>query len=220
MLHIVKNMALGATGQFREISAANDNPLAWIAALVTLISAGIWIIPGSTLGVLGAPAACLVLQGQTRSMESYGLAIVATVTTLAPLLALHAIGAPALVLLIAQLYLVVRIGRAFAMQTMEAHVRALELDAAIEDTVRRMRAGPSAQATFVEMGPAIGRLYDVDIPAWFVDSKGRKHDFLRCHTGPSIPVLEADDSIVAPGLVYRLSTLNQEPDQGDPSTGA
>ncbi len=71
------------------------------------------------------------------------------------------------------------------------------------DALRRLRAIPQAPF-FVEMGPFIGSLRGIDIPAWFRDDQGRTHEFVTSHTHPTPPTLSAAESFVAPGLVYRL----------------
>jgi hypothetical protein len=65
-------------------------------------------------------------------------------------------------------------------------------------TLRKMRA--TSQDAFVSMGPSIGNFADKEIPAWFIDATGVKHNFVGIC--PSTPLLLPGQSFVAPGLIY------------------
>jgi hypothetical protein len=85
-----------------------------------------------------------------------------------------------------------------------------ESDAEDEDVanaLRNLRANP--RTVLVDMGPIIGTFQGVSIPAWFLDDQGRTHEFIATYAGQMPVLLKADESLVAPGLIYRISTSDQ-----------
>ena len=57
----------------------------------------------------------------------------------------------------------------------------------------------------VEHGPSVGRHLNLDIPAWIVTGDGKRHEYSRILKVDEFSKLEAMESVIHPGLVYRTS---------------
>lgn len=53
----------------------------------------------------------------------------------------------------------------------------------------------------LELGPVVGLYQQQPIHAWFIDARGDTHDYIG--TFSVHKELDADDSLVAPGLIYK-----------------
>ncbi len=92
---------------------------------------------------------------------------------------------------------------------MRGNAKVSGVDAApLTAAMRKMRARPGDE--FTDIGPSIGRFADKEIPAWLMDGAGRKHLFVSVLSSQSTPALEQGESVIAPGLLYRLEKESTE----------
>ena len=75
-----------------------------------------------------------------------------------------------------------------------------------------MKIPPSHR--IVEHGPSVGQHYGKDIPAYFVTADGKRHEYDRlakCDADGGTPLdqLAANESVIAPGLIYREQTAER-----------
>lgn len=205
---LLRNLYFAASTQHQRIEVRDSDHGLWLGLLLlytsALLHAGKWEILGITS--FGALLAFLL---RARSID-YQRLIIVTTGALLPAIGASAIGAPDLVTLA-----LIFIGAHTIGQTVAALVRQrlthsdenapsspVDSDEAQADALRRMRA--TRTTTLVEVGPTIGHFMSVAIPGWFKDGQGRTHEFVAAWTGRTPPALDKDESLLFPGLIYKL----------------
>lgn len=211
MRSALKNLWFAASARPHRIDAAAQTGLGWLIAYIafvaSLASSGethLLVIP-----VVGA-AIMIALPKRDNTPGHEWIAVVSIGSTL-PAAAITFLGG-------SEIVVAILIGLGLNTLTRALPDRASPSRAALQescfssdaDALRRLRAKPQGPL-FVEMGPPIGSLRGIDIPAWFKDDQGQTHEFVTSHTQPTPPSLSEDESFVAPGLVYRLVQ-----NEGDP----
>lgn len=83
-------------------------------------------------------------------------------------------------------------------------VKSAPEDAEAAEKARRLRRARSAPFVRLEFGPVMANYRGSAIHAWFVDSNGNRYEFDRVYTGADKDPIGPDETLVTPGLVYKL----------------
>lgn len=207
MIRAMKNLFFAATAQPSRIDAQFSTwygwPIAYLASMIALLNSPYAYLIALPLNAVLAAAMMSKVHG---TPVNYGRLIIASLGTLLPVLIASVLDAHALIV-IALVYVGIKTLVAMLMENAKRPPMSLATNAEAE-SLRRLRATPAA--VFVEMGPAVGKFRNVDIPAWFRDDQGRTHEFIAAYSGSTPPVLEEGESLVFPGLIYRVSCTSAQ----------
>lgn len=208
MIRAIKNLYFAATAQPDRLDPQSSTWYGWQAAyLVSMIA----LLNSPYVHLVALPLnaglAAAIMSKVQGAKVNYEKLIIASLGTLLPLLMASILEAHALIV-IALAYVGVKTLSAIILENAKLPP-ATQISSADADSLRRLRAGSAA--VFVEMGPVIGKFRNVDIPAWFRDDQGRTHEFIAAYSGSTPPKLEEGESLVVPGLIYRVSSDHIRP---------
>lgn len=205
MIRAIKNLYFAATAQPGRIDARSSTwygwPMAYLASMIALLNS-----PYAVFALAPTTAAIFALlwsRKAYRAPTDFHKLIIASVGILIPTIGASFLGAPLFVVAALMCVGYTTLGK-IIFENADRGVAEQQTELDQSDSLRRLRATPAA--IFVEVGPPIGKLRNVDIPAWFRDDQGRTHAFIAACSGATLPLLEDGESLVYPGLIYRLSS--------------
>lgn len=203
-MRLLKNFASAALHLPGNIQIHNNEPMVlWLGLWIVVVSTEI-LSPYPALVLLQAvPAVLATTTQQSDKTLNWPRYIIASAA--APALALiMAFGGSLAGVLIASFLAIGTITRSLLTppEHTPASAPAQEQGPDMSREAQSLRRMRSAIGQIVELGPTIGHLNGKPIPEWFVDERGRRHDFQRAWTGHGKVHLEQGESLVHPGLIY------------------
>lgn len=199
-----KNVLFAVTGNFRSIEDEPASGMGWPALLVASVALGI-AFPTFGLIAINQAVLCvffavisMIAPKSSQSLNFRRLCIVLVAAPLPSYLALL-LDAPRVLVLVHMGLVSYWASRAAwclppAPQQLVSGRDQFDL--------RSLRA--SAATLFVEVGPVVAYFQGAEVPAWFVDARGRRHVFVATCADPSRIHLAEGETIVPPGLIYGL----------------
>lgn len=207
MLNSIRNIYFAATAQQQRINDTSRGHSLWVLLYLVMIfgllDAGRWemiFMPAS------AALLALLIQNLRLHQVNYRKLIIVSFGAPLPSIVAESLDAPPVIVMLLIFLAGRTIGSALFEQPQSVEIADSVQDGAEHDaeSIRRLRS--SRLSILVEMGPPIGQFQSVEFPGWFRDHQGRTHEFVAAWTGRNPPMLEEDESLLFPGLIYKMKS--------------
>ena len=210
MTQNLKNVFHAVTGNIQEIQDEPASGAGWPALLVGSVALGI-AVPAFWLIAVNQAVVCMLLAGLTLfASKGVNFRRACIVLVAAPL--------PSFVFVLLEAspwlcWINMALVSYWAARAAHLHVSdepVIRSTASLEGSLdsadlRSLRA--SSVNLFVEFGPVVAHFQGREIPAWFVDGRGRKHVFVSTCEDPMKLTLADGQTLVPPGLIYELEQV-------------